>query len=54
MNSTSDRLRSLFSATKLEQLEKVSGELKSNPTALDTHSREVRNSAKQENESGKA
>lgn len=54
MNSTSDRLRSLFSETKLNALERVSSELKSNPTALDTHSREVRGTSKQEKEDGKA
>lgn len=54
MSSASDALRSMFSASKLEALERVSTALKADPKALDTHSREVRSTAKQENESGKA
>jgi hypothetical protein len=54
MSSSSDTLRSMFSPSKLEALERVSSALKADPKALDTHSREVRGTPKQENDSGKA
>lgn len=53
MSSTANALRDLYSESKLVQLDRVSAELKANPKALDTHSRDVR-ASKQENESGKA
>lgn len=58
--STVDRLtsnlRALYSEDKLATLDRVATVLRSDPTALDTHSREVRarTSQQQEKESGKA